>query len=92
MTITLKNGRQFQIDEQDWEKVKCIKWNVHMMKKGYKYVYTFQKLNEERKMLAKKSRFLTNAPNSVFQLGEFLALPKRVEMPRPPKRSNKLVD
>ena len=50
------------------------------------------RLNEERKMLAKKSRFLTNAPNSVFQLGEFLALPKRVEMPRPPKRSNKLVD
>ena len=50
------------------------------------------RLHEERKMLAKKSRFLTNAPNSVFQLGEFLALPKRVEMPRPPNRSNKLVD
>jgi hypothetical protein len=49
-------------------------------------------LNEERKMLAKKSRFLTNAPNSVFQLGEFLALPKRVEMPRPPKRSDKAGD
>jgi hypothetical protein len=49
-------------------------------------------LHEERKMLAKKSRFLTNAPNSVFQLGEFLALPRRVEMPRPPKRSDKSSD
>ena len=51
MTITLKNGRQFQIDEQDWEKVKRIKWNVHIMKKGYKYVYTFQKLNGKWKMI-----------------------------------------
>ena len=50
------------------------------------------RLHEERKMLAKKSRFLTNAPNSVFQLGEFLALPKRIEMPRPPKRSDKAGD
>jgi hypothetical protein len=65
MTITLKNGRQFQIDEQDWEKVKCIKWNVHIMKNGYKYVYTFQKLNEKRKMVY-LHRVLMNCNGSLF--------------------------
>lgn len=51
MTVTLKNGRQFLVDEQDWESVKHLKWNVHIMQKGYQYVYTFQKVNNKRKML-----------------------------------------
>ena len=51
MTVTLKNGRQFLIDEQDWDLVKHINWNVHIMQKGYKYVYTFQKVNGKRKMI-----------------------------------------
>lgn len=65
MTITLKNGRQFQIDDQDWDTVKCIKWNVHIMKKGYKYVYTFQKVNEKRKMVY-LHRLLMNCGESLF--------------------------
>ena len=65
MTITLKNGRQFQIDEQDWEDVKRIKWNIHVMTTGYKYVYAFQKLNGKRKMVY-LHRVLMNCGESLF--------------------------
>lgn len=65
MTITLKNGRQFLIDEQDWESVKHIKWNVHVMQKGYQYVYTFQKVNDKRKMLY-LHRMITSCKTLLF--------------------------
>jgi hypothetical protein len=51
MKITLQNGREFQIDECDIELVKAHKWNVHMMKKGYKYVYRFEKSGNKRVMI-----------------------------------------
>lgn len=65
MIVTLKNGRQFQIDEDDWDSVKHIKWNIHLMRKGYKYVYTFQKTDKSRKMIY-LHRMLMNCKNPMF--------------------------
>ena len=65
MKITLHNGREFRIDESDLDLVNSYKWNVHIKKSGYKYVYRFEFLNGSYKM-RHFHRELLNCPDKMF--------------------------